>query len=189
MSPRGRLAATPIQRQIDQFVGVPGGRRPFAWDEAIERFWSRVDRSGGPDSCWPWSGPPSDTGYGQITIKNVHWNTHAFAYYVTKFGVPDGLHIDHECHNGDLSCKGGRSCRHRLCCNPAHLGLATPGENALRAAIPRNRAYNERCPKGHVIDGVLTRKSGPKKGKVERFCKTCNRISTRRAVERRKGRY
>lgn len=120
-------------------------------------------------------------GYGQINLSAIgRWSTHVLAYVLVHGPVPVGMHLDHTCHNGDLSCPGGNTCRHRLCCNPAHLEPSTPKDNGLRAAVPRERAYNERCPHGHVIDGVKVRKSGPKAGKTERYCKECYRITNRR---------
>lgn len=115
-------------------------------------------------------------GYGQINLASIgRWSAHALAYVLTNGPVPDGLHIDHICHNDDLSCAGGSMCPHRRCCNPAHLEATSPGENKARADIPRERTMRETCPQGHPMDGVLVRKSGPKKGKRERYCKTCNR--------------
>jgi hypothetical protein len=31
-------------------------------DQMIERFWSLVDRRGGPDACWLWTGPTRSRG-------------------------------------------------------------------------------------------------------------------------------
>lgn len=31
-----------------------------------ERFWPKVDKSGGPDACWPWLGGINGDGYGFI---------------------------------------------------------------------------------------------------------------------------
>lgn len=33
-----------------------------------ERFWTKVDKSGGPDACWPWTAYRSG-GYGRIGVK------------------------------------------------------------------------------------------------------------------------
>ena len=119
-------------------------------------------------------------------MQQVRWATHVFAYVDTYGPVPAGLHLDHTCHNAAVECVGGRACPHRACCNPTHLEAVSPGENKARADAPRERTYRERCPHGHVIDGIKVRKSGPKKGKVERYCKECYRIgNAERAAARR----
>ncbi|KKN82000.1 hypothetical protein LCGC14_0312670 [marine sediment metagenome] len=36
-----------------------------------ERFWRRVDYSGGLEACWPWKGAQDKHGYGWITIGSM----------------------------------------------------------------------------------------------------------------------
>jgi hypothetical protein len=86
----------------------------------IERFWSHVDNSGGPDACWPWVLSLHWRGYGQVGTcangKTKMYRTHRVAWIVTNGEVPDGLLVCHTCHN-------------RKCCNPAHLSIGTPKQN------------------------------------------------------------
>ncbi len=41
-------------------------------DKAIERFWSKVDRSGSPDACWLWVAKVTHHyGYGTFWIDRL----------------------------------------------------------------------------------------------------------------------
>ena len=43
-------------------VSVDSLGRRRTWPSIAERLWWRVDKSGGPDACWPWSGARTTTG-------------------------------------------------------------------------------------------------------------------------------
>lgn len=93
--------------------------RPDYTPRQIERFWSYVDRSGGPDACWPWIRSRTPRGYGQYGVhrngKLFNQRTHRIAYYLTHGSWPEPLAC-HTCHN-------------RFCCNPAHIYEGTPKQN------------------------------------------------------------
>ena len=42
----------------------------------INRFWTHVDSSGGPDACWLWMGHVGENGYGVISIKSRGYKAH-----------------------------------------------------------------------------------------------------------------
>ncbi len=81
-----------------------------------ERFWSFVDKSAGPDACWPWTGSRLK-GYGAFRrYGNRRVATRIAWEYVTGAPPPDDLVIMHSCDNPP-------------CCNPAHLKPGTDAEN------------------------------------------------------------
>jgi hypothetical protein len=78
-----------------------------------ERFWSKVDRSGGPEACHPWMAACSSNGYGSFD----HRGAHRVALEI-KLGRPlaPGMFACHTCDNPP-------------CCNPAHLFEGTHQAN------------------------------------------------------------
>jgi len=86
-----------------------------------DRFWPKVDKSGGPDSCWPWiAGKVGGTGYGKIQgeggASGPHLRAHRVSWELSNGPVPDGKRVLHRCDNPP-------------CCNPAHLFLGTDADN------------------------------------------------------------
>jgi HNH endonuclease/Helix-turn-helix len=98
------------------------------------RFLAKIDRTGGPDACWPWLDKPDPNAgsYGRFKWHGQVRLAHALAWELANGRcVPAGHHIDHECHNRAIAageCVRG-ICRHRLCCNPAHLAAKTPRDH------------------------------------------------------------
>lgn len=125
-----------------------------------ERIRARVvvDESG----CHLWQGAGTTKGYGQI---GWHENgaprrslTHRVAYEAEFGAIPDGLQVDHACHD-PRKCRPAKAtdCPHRRCCNPAHLRLATSRENVLRGGgFAAENAVKDRCPSGHPYDNANT---------------------------------
>src|SRR5688500_7656308 len=88
--------------------------------EIIQRFWAKVDRSGGPDACWPWIGARNDSGYGSLkvptpTVRKAE-RAHRLALIFTGHDLPDDALACHRCNN-------------RICCNPAHLYVGDHRQN------------------------------------------------------------
>lgn len=90
------------------------------------RFWAKVDRSGGPDSCWPWLAGINIHGYGNIWWNGATAAAHRIAYQLTKGAIPAGLHLDH-------------LCMMRSCVNPAHLEAVTVEVNNQRIPMTPQR--------------------------------------------------
>lgn len=87
-----------------------------------KRYWAKVDTSGGPDACWPWTGT-KPKGYGRFWDgtympsgrgRYVHVTRWAWAEYIGP--IPDGMFICHTCDNPS-------------CCNQRHHFLGTPADN------------------------------------------------------------
>ncbi len=106
----------------------------------------RVDRSGGPDACHPWTGAQTGDGYGDIARLGVSYRAHVLAWESENGPRPPGIELDHECHNQALrdgTCRPGK-CPHRLCCNPGHI---VPRTRVEHIAASDRQAYR-RTPLG-----------------------------------------
>lgn len=79
-----------------------------------ERFWAKVDRSGGREACWPWRASRKAKGYGSFRLNGVVVQASRAAYEFTHGPLPAGMQALHRCDNPP-------------CCNPDHL---FPGTNA-----------------------------------------------------------
>jgi len=96
-------------------------------------FDSHVDRSGGPDACWPWTGSKTKDGYG------VFWATGADGSRRTVYAHRYALKRKLSHRLGDLHAL--HTCDNPPCCNEAHLFPGTPLDNAHdRDAKGRQRA-------------------------------------------------
>lgn len=111
--------------------------RAFVRDDA-DRFWSKVDRSGGPDACWPWT-RATHQGYGWFRLRGVSITASRFAWRITHGPIPVGLYVCHTCDN-------------RPCCNPAHLWLGTQADN-VRDMFAKGRQGTGRA-RGEAVGGA-----------------------------------
>lgn len=68
---------------------------PQLTNKELDRFWSRVDRSGGIGACWPWTGRLTRDGYGRIEFRYVAYSTHRVAYELCVGPIPAELQLDH----------------------------------------------------------------------------------------------
>ena len=99
-----------------------------------ERFWSKVNKGGGPDACWLWTAGLLRDGYGSFTLNGKMITAHRMAWILTNGPIPAG------------SGYHGTVVRHRCdvpaCCNPTHLELGSMVDN--------NRDRDERGRGRHV---------------------------------------
>ncbi|HUW16223.1 MAG TPA: HNH endonuclease signature motif containing protein [Actinomycetes bacterium] len=88
---------------------------------AADRLWAKVDKSAGPDGCWPFTGSTMHNGYGHLGAGRRGDPTvaaHRVAYESAVGPIPAGMNVLHTCDN-------------RPCCNPAHLWIGTQRDNLL----------------------------------------------------------
>ena len=122
------------------------------WNLTLQdRFWSKVDRSGGDFSCWIWTASVvPTTGYGQFSTKfgRAPISAHRMAWKMCLGYLPDR----HVCH----------SCDNRRCVNPWHLWLGTDRDN-VQDMIEKGRNRNASCwnPKCHLFGGRGRAKVSP----------------------------
>jgi hypothetical protein len=82
-------------------------------------FESRIDKSGGPDSCWIWTGDINTCGYGRFRLNGKKVSAHGISYRNFKGEIPCNLCVLHNCPTGD----------NPSCVNPLHLWLGTHRDN------------------------------------------------------------
>lgn len=133
-------------------------------------FWQKVDKSAGPDACWPWTGARTSWNYGHFNSKtHGEYMAHRLAWELANgrkppAGVQNGT-VMHTCDNPP-------------CCNPAHLVLGTHVENmqqmtdrgrralATRAKITPDQVIQIRKDYGRVDTKALSAKYGLKRNTI-----------------------
>lgn len=91
--------------------------QPVPYPHDSQRFWARVDRSGGPDACWPWTGARDRNGYGWFWLygRNTRAPRAVVALLLGEIPAPE-VFVCHHCDNP-------------ICCNPAHLFTGSAADN------------------------------------------------------------
>jgi len=123
-----------------------------------QRYWSKIDTSGGPDACWPWTASRDRDGYGGLFFDGTYLpNGRGHYVRAMRWGyehlvapIPEGHGVLHHCDN-------------LPCMNPRHWFTGTNADNmADRDAKGRHggwktagdnngaRRYPERLPRGEA---------------------------------------
>lgn len=123
--------------------GAEGGSASSTYDgkpdlqQVLEqRFLERTEPLVWSD-CLIWKGARSGPGYGCISVKGKTAYAHRVAYELASGPIPDGMVVDHTCHQ-------------TMCVNPQHLRLATRQQNA----------WHMRARSGELPRGVRRHRSG-----------------------------
>jgi hypothetical protein len=165
------------------------GEIEFGDPRLPDRFWSKARPL--DNGCWAWKSADAK-GYGKFRAHpGFHGKerAHRVAYLALKGPVPEGLVLDHTCHNLDESCHEGDRCPHRRCVNPAHLEPATVDENFRRGRPsgrkplppPESGADALTCGRGHLQWGSNLYVSP----KGRRKCRACDRDNAKRRYHAR----
>lgn len=81
--------------------------------------------------CWEWQGSKLRSGYGRLTYGAVERLAHRIAYEFAHGAISEGEVVRHKCDNPP-------------CCNPNHLEIGTPKDNAQDAVDRSRTAHGER---------------------------------------------
>jgi len=100
------------------------GLKPGRPQNTEEVLWSKVDKRG-PDECWPWKGTLHDDGYGRTWINDRGYYAHRVIFNLANPGQIELASPTNRKAKGFLM----HLCDNRVCCNPAHLQVATIKEN------------------------------------------------------------
>lgn len=85
-----------------------------------DRFWPKVKFS---MFCWEWQASRDSNGYGNFKLAGTSEPGHRVVWLLETGAMPEGLDIDHRCHNPP-------------CVNPLHIRLATRKENSENKIAP-----------------------------------------------------
>lgn len=143
--------------------------------EAINRFWSKVDKSG---ECWQWRGSICASGYGNGVPMSLirKYNTkriHRVSLLLSGVDVPRGMDVDHMCRN-------------RACVNPNHLRVVTrlvnSTENNLGPAALNK--VKRQCKWGHEFNeqNTIVRIYLGRPRRECRICKNLWHMKNRRKI-------
>lgn len=89
---------------------------PQSDQQRAAALWSRVDTSGGPNCCWPWTKYRDRDGYGRFRFQGKVRQATRVVFYLEHGRWPTGF-MCHRCDNPP-------------CCNPRHLYDGSRSDNA-----------------------------------------------------------
>jgi hypothetical protein len=141
-------------RQFSATIGRDGKPRKIVKCQDCRRadpkklFWNKVDKSGGTDACWPWTGSDRPDSGGHGNFGGNYFGTtlaHRISWILANGPVPDGLNVLHNCpvtHNP-------------LCCNPRHLIIGDQKKN-VDMSVEQGTHFSKNNPGEKHPNSVLS---------------------------------
>lgn len=154
---------------------MPAGSTYWFTPKQLKKVIDRIQPQA--NGCWWYPSVVNQRGYAATRIgwpvtKGASIHRLSWIYY--KGDIPEGMVIDHLCHDVN-TCEGGTTCEHRRCVNPDHLQLVTaPVNNAKTVRVLKFRTH---CKNGHELKDN-TYKYATRQG-VRSACHTCKKEQTR----------
>lgn len=103
----------------------------------VERFWSKVDKTG---DCWLWLGSKIKDGYGRFGLKSHKLAlAHRVVWELTYGPIPKNMEVCHTCDNPP-------------CVNPAHLFLAVHRTNMQDMVFKSRQSKGQHRPNHKLTD-------------------------------------
>lgn len=109
----------------------------------LERFWSKVNKSGGPDACWPWLKGKTKSGHGQFRYKGKTIGAYVYSWIEKNGEVPEGFYVLHKCNNPP-------------CVNEKHLKLGTAQDNSDDMVIYDRQKKGIELPQSKLTETQVT---------------------------------
>lgn len=127
---------------------------PILTEQQKMQFWATVDKSAGPDDCWPWRGAVGP--YGRVKIYGVAYLAHRVATALSTGSDLSGVPVlRHACDNPP-------------CCNPSHHVPGSYADNMadMLARGRGNPRRGEANPKAIANDNLAAAiKASPLSGR------------------------